>query len=242
MQMSKAKMENRELPKRFYTSAEARDGQILLDGRVLKTSAKNPLYVAQHKLAVAVADEWNAQATHIDPDAMPLTRLFNIAIDRVPLDRDALIADMVRYAETDLVCYRAEHAELAALHAQHFDALLDWAKGQGVQLVTTAGMMPVPQPAASLQRMGDMLREASDHELAALALMVPLVGSAVLALAYWHEQLSTEALLAAARVDEDFQAAQWGEDDEAKLAWAFKARDVRAACFFLDMQRTEKSA
>src|SRR5690606_35605476 len=104
----KAKAENRALPKRFYTSAEARDGQILLDGRVLKTSAKNPLYVAQHKLAEAVAAEWNAQAEFIDPDAMPLTRLLNIAIDRVPMDRAALIDDMVRYAETDLLCYRAE--------------------------------------------------------------------------------------------------------------------------------------
>lgn len=241
--MSKAKAENRALPKRFYERAETRDGQILLDGRVLKTSAKNPLHVAQHTLAEAIAAEWEAQIDVVNPDAMPLTRLMNIAIDRVPQDRDALLDDIVRFAETDLLCYRAGHAELAAKQAKLFNPVLDWAaRAHGIELDVTDGMMPIPQPADSLHRVRALTELATDHQLAALALMTPLVGSAILALAYWQGAIDTNILLAAAHLDEDFQAAQWGEDSEAKAAWKARARDISAAAFFLDTQGTEKQA
>ncbi len=68
------------LAKRFYkiaTVSEAAPYQILLDGRAVKTPAKRPLVLPTRAAAEAVAHEWNAQGTEINPGTMPLTRFAN---------------------------------------------------------------------------------------------------------------------------------------------------------------------
>lgn len=229
--MSKAKAENKAYPKRFYQQAEARDGRIYLDGKELRTQARNPLVIASSELAAAIAAEWNAQEHHINPEHMPLTRLANLIIDRAPTDRAAWEANIVAYLETDLLCYRS--SEIAAQQAQHFDPVLQWAAGQGMVLATTMGLMPIPQPQAAFDAARAMLAPASDAELAAIALMVPLLGSAVLALALWKKAVTLDAALTMARLDETAQAKRWGADAESEAAWALKVRDVRAAVQFM---------
>lgn len=228
--MSKAKMESRALPKRFYTQAEARDGRIFLDGKELKTQARLPL-VLDAALADAVAEEWNAQEGVIDPDRMPLTRLANLMIDRTSHDRDALVANLVAYAETDLLCYR--DPAIAARQAALFNPVLDWAAGQGIALAVTDSITPIAQPEASLAVADSLLREADDRALTALAMMIPLLGSYVLGVALWKGAITLEQALSAARVDEDVQAEQWGRDAEAEAAWVHKQRDICASVRFL---------
>lgn len=232
--MSKAKAENKALPKRFYTNAEARDGRILLDGKELKTQARNPL-VLPAALADAVAAEWQAQQEVINPDRMPLTRLANLTIDRTPHDREAMIANTVAYAETDLLCYR--DPALADRQVALFDPVLAWAAGQGVVLATTDSINPMPQPEASLVLADALLREATDAELTAIALMVPLLGSFVLGVALWKQAITLEQALEAARIDETVQAERWGADEEAGFMWEHKRSDIASAALFLTYKK-----
>lgn len=246
-------MENKALPKRFYKRAAFNpvdDGfVVMLDGKTIRTPQQKLLQCASQQLAAAIVVEWEAQIEFIDTDTMPLTRLLNIALDRVEIDREALLADITGYAETDLLCYRAPLAqaglpidshgeELRALQVQHFDPILQWAKAQhGAAFVITQGLMPVPQPTASLQKIAALFAAANHHELAALSLMVPILGSALLALALWQQQITAEEVLIACRLDETVQAKYWGEDAEVAAKWAAKARDVKAAAFFLAAHR-----
>lgn len=255
--MSKAKAENRPLPKRFYAAVEVQQNGgsfvITLDGKMVRTPKGNLLHCASQQLAQQLVAEWEAQVAVIDADVMPLTRLLNIALDRVELDREALLADIVGYAETDLVCYRAPmepalhdstaygvgflpsvDATLRGLQVQHFDPVLVWAASHhGIRMVVTEGLMPVPQPAASVQKIAALFAAANMHELAALALMVPILGSALLVLALWQGKITVEEALVAAWLDESVQAERWGEDAEVRDKWNAKARDVRVAAIFL---------
>ena len=249
MEMSKAKAENRPLPKRFYAAAavqQTADGfAITLDEKPVRTPQQNMLQTPSRTLAERIAAEWHAQQELIDTDTMPLTRLLNITLDRVGIDRAALLNDIAGYGETDLLCYRMPDApsalpipsragELRALQMQHFDSILAWAEQEyGITLVVTDGVIPVPQPAASLAKLSELFAAANDHELAALALMVPILGSALLTLAVWKEFISIDAALVAAHLDEAVQQEQWGEAPEAASKWEAKCRDVKAAAFFL---------
>ena len=77
------------LRKRFYERAhgtetgEGAESQILLNGKPVKTPARNALVAPTRALADAIAAEWDAQKDVIDPARMPLTRLANAAIDGV---------------------------------------------------------------------------------------------------------------------------------------------------------------
>ena len=65
--------------------------------------------------------------------------------------------------------------------------------------------------------------------LAALHSMTTLTGSALLAIAVWKGELSADEAWAAAHVDEDWNIAQWGEDEEAKARRKNRRAEMDAA-------------
>jgi chaperone required for assembly of F1-ATPase len=113
--------------KRFWTEARATGGTVLLDGKPVRTPKRNALALPKTALAEAIAAEWGAVGEELDPRTLPLTGLANAAIDIVAPDPAAFAADLGRYAETDLLAYRAEGpAELVARQAAQWDPLLSW--------------------------------------------------------------------------------------------------------------------
>jgi chaperone required for assembly of F1-ATPase len=224
------------LPKRFYDTAsvEERDGafRLLLDGRPARTPAKNPLAVPTRALAEALAAEWQGQGAEIDPAAMPLTRIVNSAVDGVVREREAVIADMAKYAGSDLVCYRAGEPEtLVAAQGRAWDPVLAWARdAMGARFVLSEGVMHVAQPDAAVAAVRARLeRETSPFRLAALHVMTTLAGSVLIALAQAAGVLDAREAFAAAHVDERHQESRWGEDEEALRRRAAREAEFLAA-------------
>jgi chaperone required for assembly of F1-ATPase len=234
----------RMLPKRFYASVSVdakgpADHRIRLDGRPVRTPAKAELAAPTPALAQAIADEWLAQGTHIDPLSMPLTKLANSAIDGVARRQAEVRADIAKYAGSDLLCYRADGPEgLQRRQSEAWDPILKWAEQDlGARLAVGAGLMPVAQTDAAKAAVARGLEEYDGFALAALHVITTLLGSVVLALAHARGHLSTEEAWAAAHVDEDWQISKWGEDAEAKARRARRWADLQAASRMLELVR-----
>ena len=210
-----------EAPKRFYKTsrAEAMDGgfAVMLDGRALRTPRQTRLILPTEPLAALIASEWEAQGERIRLGEMAATRLAFTAVDRVGAARTQTVAEVVRYAGADLLCYFAEAPRaLVARQEKVWSPLLAWADATlGVRLVRVGGIMHQPQPEASLARVGELAAAADDFGLAGLTYAAGLFGSAVLALAVQAGEIDGEAAFDISRVDEAFQEEQWGLDDEA---------------------------
>ena len=231
--------------RRFYKAVEVgeADGRhaLMLDGRRARTPGRNPVSAASRALMLEVAAEWQRQSEIIDPAAMPLTRLLNSAIDGVAHTMAETRADILGYAGSDLICYRADEPEtLAARQAQAFDPVLRWAaESLGARFNVTAAVMHVAQPPEALAAIGAALDAYNDPvALAALSVMTTLTGSVVLALAVARGFLSADAAWRAAHVDEDFQAERWGEDAEAKARREARWREFEAAAMAVALTRT----
>ncbi len=224
-------------PKRFYkevtTQQVMEQWNIALDGRVLKTMAKHPLHVGSKALAEAVATEWREVKEEIRTEWMPLTRLANISIDRVPRERAGMMADMMLYAETDLLCHRAREEQLRAQQAEQWDKVLSALEHYDIKMVVTTGVIPQPQSQASLDAIKGMLAKADDAEFAALAMMVPLFGSILLTLAVWKKLITIDAAVVASRLDESYQQERWGRDPEADALWEAKLKELQACGVWL---------
>jgi chaperone required for assembly of F1-ATPase len=224
------------LPKRFYKEAgfaEAEGGfRLTLDGRPANTPARNPLVLPTQPLAEAVAAEWGAQVTAIDPATMPLTRLANTAIDGVASRLDAVADDLCAYAGTDLLAYRAaEPDRLVQAQAEAWDPILDWAYGAfGARLILSEGVMHVAQPPQTVAALSEAVRQVRDpFRLAALHTLTTLSGSLIVALAVLHGHLGPGDAWAAAHVDETYQADVWGRDEEAEARSAIRRAEFEAA-------------
>jgi chaperone required for assembly of F1-ATPase len=233
------RLARQELPRRFYKAAAAVPYEggfaLVLDGKVVKTPARNPIVVAARDVAVALADEWHRQGERIDPATMPFTRIVNSAIDRVGDAAAAVRAEIVKYAGTDLICYRAEAPSgLAALQARSWDPLVAWARAElGAPLVVTAGVMHVSQPEIASEAIARAVAGFNGLQLAALSTLTTITGSAVIALAVARGRLAADAAWLAALVDEEWQVAQWGRDEIAMAARELRWREVEAAAFIL---------
>ena len=131
----------KKFTKRFYQNVtvegEGREWRVLLDGMQLRTPGKLKLSLPSKALAEKLAGEWEAQGERINPSLMPLTRLINVAVEQTPGRRQDLIAEARRYAETDLLCYRAPQPRiLQERQAEAWDDWREWgAAAQGLSLI-----------------------------------------------------------------------------------------------------------
>jgi chaperone required for assembly of F1-ATPase len=227
--------------RRVYRTAgvtEADGGfSIVLDDKPVRTPAKAPLVVPGRALAEAIAAEWQAQEERVDPDSMPLTRIASISIDLVTPRRAAVIAEIVKYAATDLVCYRAEHPyELVARQHAAWQPLVEWTKERyGAELLVTAGIVPRNQPGAAIHALTDAVAALDSMTLAALHLATAACGSIVLALALREGRLDAEGAFAAAELDQTFQIERWGEDTEQTRRRAGLGAEIAAAARFFSL-------
>jgi chaperone required for assembly of F1-ATPase len=227
--------------KRFWKEVAARATDegwtIELDKRPLKTPARVPLAVPTAALAEAIAEEWRAVAETVDPRAMPLTGLANAAIDRVAPDRAAFAAGLGRYAEADLLCYRAEGPRaLFEPEEASWDPLLAWARRRyDVDFEITAGIVHVGQPEATVGRLSHAVSSLDAFRMAALSPLVTIGGSLVAALAVAEKAVTVEAAWEAVSVDDRWQLEQWGSDAEAEAALENRRRDFLAAARFLEL-------
>ncbi len=223
--------------KRFWKAAQVvplGDGfTVELDTRPVKTPAKAALKLPTKAMAEAIAAEWDAQAAFIDPRSMPVTRAANAAIDKIGTQRTEVVTLLAEYGDSDLLCYRAAGPDsLIKQQADGWDALLDWAADTyDARLWVGEGVMHVTQDPDVLARLAKQVASFDDFALAGVHDLISLSGSLILALAVTRERLSAEEAWTLSRIDEDWQIAQWGDDEEAAEA----AKVKRQA--FLDAAR-----
>ncbi len=225
-----------KFPKRFYKKValeETGNGfSVKLDDRSVKTPGRQELCLPNEASAELVAEEWRSVEKEINPLKMPVTRLANTTQDGVATEMQAVMEDIVRYASSDLLCYRASNPwELVEIQRQHWDPVLDWAAAEfGANFETGEGVAPLSQPRTAIHAYAKHLeRHAEPIKLTCFHTFTSLTGSAILALALAEGEVTVEQTWAAAHVDEDWNTSLWGEDYEAAERRKQRWTDFEAA-------------
>jgi chaperone required for assembly of F1-ATPase len=242
--------------KRFWTDATyqaaEQDGisgyAIMLDGKPMRLPGAAVLCVPSANLARAIAAEWQAagggKGGEMESDDTPLTRLAGTAQIRIAPDPAPTIEALARYAESDLLCYRATGPEaLVQRQARSWQPWLDWAAlTYDAPLKVTAGVVHVPQSRHSLTALRTAVATFDPLVLAGLGVLVPVLGSLVLGLAVAEGRLDAAQAHALGALDELFQAELWGHDAEAEKRLAAVATDIAVAARFIALARAEPPA
>ena len=227
--------------KRFYrdvaTARVADAWHVTLDGKPVRSPARASLALPTAAFADAVAAEWDAQAETLKPATMPLTGFAYAAIDRVIPDVPAFAAGLAAFAETELLCYRADGPPaLVARQAAEWDPLLTWARRRyDNDFVVTTSIVHAAQPPATLARLATAFTAFDAFRLAALHPVVTICGSAVIGLAVAERHLDGAGAWTAGQLDELWQAEQWGTDPLAAAAAAERQAALNTAVRLLDL-------
>lgn len=221
-------------------SADGRFG-VALDGKALKTPAGTEIAVAPRALALGMVAEWLAcrvprgKAPKIDFGKLPLTRIVGTALDRIPLKREAILDELIAYAETELLCFRASvPAALVERQVLIWQPLLDWlALAYDAPLIVSHTFAAPDQPPPSLAALRKALAAMDDLKLAGIGVAVAVTGSLVTSLALADGRIDASGAFDAAELDASFQIERWGEDSESALRRAgVRAELIVAERFF----------
>lgn len=229
--------------KRFYDRAEAQAAaggwQVVLDGRAVKTQGGQPQIVALRELGQKLAAEWAVQGEDIDPQSFILRDLVDYAIDNVAHDPSAAVERLLRYAETDTLCYRADPEDALFKRQQEIWEPLVAALEQreGVTFQRVSGVVARPPSEKTLETLRRRLAALPPLELAATETMASLTASICIALAALEDDADPDALWDAAELEESWQAGLWGKDEEAEERRAERRANFRRAFEFARLVR-----
>lgn len=224
--------------KRFYKDANVAPAgggfAVLLDGKPMKTPQRASVVVPTQALADAMAQEWRRQGTDIAPQTMKLTKLAYAAIDSTA-QRDRVAGEVLGYARSDLLCYRAEGPDdFVIRQTRQWGPLLDWlAETYGARLRTVTGIGYVEQPEEALARLAGRIGRFGPFALVGLHAATAIMGSLALGLALAEGRLAAGEAFALSQLDETFQAEKWGRDGEAEARAANLRADLEAAEQFI---------
>lgn len=227
--------------KRFYEQATVAGSDdawsVLLDGRSVKTPARQALAVPYRRLAEALAAEWQAQPDEIDPATMPLTRLANTALDRTARLRQQVIEEVASYGQSDLLCYRVgAPEELVERQDREWQPILDWlADIYAAPLAVTTDIAPLEQSNNSLLAIYSAVARQNDFGLTGLHAATMICGSVALGLALLDGRIDAAEAGACAVLDERYQAERWGVDADSEARWVAQDAELSAIENFLSL-------
>lgn len=190
---------------------------VFLDGKPVKTPLGKILSLPHETLAAKVAAEWDAQQEKININDMRMTQLAYTYADKAESERGEIIAELLPYIETELICYPAPHpAELQQKQQQLWQPLMQqFTEKTGVTLNTVTEITSAANGADEMAAFEAVLEKEDGLTFTAVQAAVPLLGSAVLGYALAKKWITPSAAHEAALVEEHHQAAQWGDDEEA---------------------------
>lgn len=229
--------------KRFYDTVDVGDidhgWQVRLDGRGIKTIKGSPQVVPTRALAEALACEWAEQGEEIDPARFVMRDMADFAIDLVQPDPAATIATLIRFAESDTLCYRADPDEPLFVRQQEvWEPLLAAIESRdGISFTRVSGIIHRAQPGQTLARLRQRLASHDHFTLAALQTMASLSASLCIALLALEDGADPASLWRAASLEEEWQADLWGRDHEAEHRRAQRQEAFLAAAEFARLAR-----
>lgn len=216
---------------------------VLLDGRPMHLPGGAPLRVAAEPLARAIAAEWQeaggGKGGEMSFADTPLTRIAGTAQERVEPDPAPTVEALARYAESDLLCYRADGPPaLAQRQARAWQPWLDWAAlTYDAPLRVASGVIHIRQDPSAVAALRRAVAALDAPVLAGLGVAVPALGSLVLGLALAEGRLGAEEANLLASLDELFQAEAWGIDEQAERRRRAIAADIAVAARYMALAR-----
>ena len=143
--------------------------------------------------------------------------IFSTTIDRIVNDRDLYINEIMKFVDTDLICYKADKPdELVEFQNKHWDPILLIIKdyiGEEIQVFT--GIMPGRQNKQVHNKIKKLIHKFSNIELSILHRLTNIIGSIFISLCVIKGDILKKYICQLCFLDELWQAENWGVEEEA---------------------------
>ncbi|MGQ0526523.1 MAG: ATP12 family protein [Alphaproteobacteria bacterium] len=188
--------------------------ELMLDGKPVKTPGGHRLIAPNRLIGGKLVGEWGAQDKEIVPATMPFTQFLSTKFDRVIPQRTEIEAAVLKYLDTDLLCYRTGHPPaLAVQQAQAWDPWLVWFEERfGCRPEVTTSLNALMQGAAIYGKLESFIRAQDEDVFNILQFVTSVSGSLILAVGFIGDIIAPEQVFACMRVEESYKAGLYDEE------------------------------
>lgn len=202
--------------KRFYqhVTVAAVDGGygIFLDGKPVKTPAKNILICANEDVANILAAEWQAQKDAVLPDTMPANQIVITGIDNLR-DRTDIERHICDFIDTDMVCYRSDQSPYREAQAQKWDGFCAYFTSRtNIDVRTTDALAPIAQDRAAHEHFAKYVAGLDLLKLIIFETMVEETSSPLVAFSFMDGQADAATIYDAVMADDMIKAEIYDEE------------------------------
>lgn len=184
-----------------------------LDGRVVRLSGGEKLYVSALPLAEALAEEWAAfsPGDEVSADKIPLTRIVGSQIEQIAPYLAETEEALFAFGLDEALCYPSP-----AWDPVIAERIKSWMLelNSAFSLPQATDLTPLEHKESYKQALRKLIKVQSLERLTALRIMAPLLGSFWLPFALTAGILTPEEGFAFGYADEYNQLEEWGEDKE----------------------------
>ncbi len=231
--------------KRFYTMVSSKktdEGHVIqLDGKDINTPSGQKIIAPTKAMADVIIAEWGAQEDKVKPETMPITQILTTAIDK-KRDRASITDSVVKYLDTDLMCYWTKEPEdLAKQQKEVWGSWVKWFESHfEIPLYTTKKIEALEQEEEAHKRVWNYIESLDNYYFTVLHIITSLGGSLILALAFTEGDIEVEELFAASYLEELYKGDIYNEElhgvsPEEEIERENFKRDAIAARQFIDL-------
>jgi len=227
--------------KRFYKAVDTCrvDGgwKLTLDGKAIKTPARDSMILPTEAIAWGIANEFDAQKDLVVPATMPLMTIASTAIDVTQANKEAAVDRILKYLDTDTVSFLHEdEPDLQNMQRAVWDPLRQWAlETRGIETHQNAGIsLPYGQSLIGREALHAELKSLDFWRLTTLEISASAAKSAVIAMALLRGRVGVDEAVEAALVEERWQRGNWGTVEGSHDIAERETAMWLAACLFFD--------
>uniref|UniRef100_A0AC35UD72 AAA_12 domain-containing protein n=1 Tax=Rhabditophanes sp. KR3021 TaxID=114890 RepID=A0AC35UD72_9BILA len=224
-------------PKRFYKTVEVapetvngkEEFVVLLDGKTVKTMAKNVLRLPTEALAQVIANEWDSQEKVINMTHMRCTGLAFTALDNpFHQTKEDIIKYVMEYSVTDTILYVSPSPINLNLKQQElWIPVIDWANQKynlGIEPTESLFELPKFSPDA-VATLTNYFNGYNFWQLIGYQYSVEATKSVLLSLATAENALNPERAVELARLEQAYQEKLYGT-----VEWCHSIESMETGC------------
>ena len=158
-------------------------------------------------------------------------KLFFFSSDLDVKQRCVIKKSIIKYLDTDLVCYRAnKETELEKMQSKYWDPYIDFCKRKfELNFKKNYTVMPLIQEIANTDKVAKVLDNMDKYTLTAFFFLVEVTNSIIISLNILYKNVSYNLVWRDCNLEDEYNQLKWGTDEEFKKKLLYKKN------FFIDI-------
>lgn len=187
---------------------------LYINDKELKTPNKNKFNFDNKHAPLLIKNEISSQ-NNLNLEKSIYYKIFSIARDKINLNKTFFVNDLMKYAETDLICYwEANPEELYSLQKKKWKEIFDILKRESLEFKYTTDIKPIKQKKVTLDLLKTKFFKVSDIRLSCLTIITEITGSVLLSFLFVNYKLNYNELYENCFLHNLWQSKKWGLIEE----------------------------